>query len=399
MNKTNLYALLLGAVLIPANAYAGGFQLSEYSSSAIAHAFAGAGVAGDDYSAVAYNPAAMTLKETGMQGVATYFKLRGHGYNLDHPGQNEGLLSTKVTVPAFFAQYKLNDKWHIGAGVYVPFGLGTNWKGHWFGDKEATDSIIEDVNYNLSVAYKATDKLSLGVSVIADAMHAELTNYSGIVNAYSMMEADGFNIIWQAGLMYEFSKDTRFGLSYRPKSTQDLHGDHDISVANKQGRLHTRLVLPEYANASIYHKLNDSFAIMGGVRWTRWSRFKTLDIMSSARTGSDIHVGPVDENWKDVWMLSAGADWYINDQWTLRGGVAWDESPVRDSNHRTARIPDSSRIILSLGATYKTGNWTWDAAFSHLIMQKHDGYRPTHSFNYRRKLDTNMISLGVQYNF
>ena len=151
MNKTSLYALLLSAAMLPASAYAGGFQLSEYSASAIGRAFAGTGVAGDDYSAVAYNPAAMTLKETGMQGVATYFKLRGHGYSLRETpgvsGSGDGILSTKVTVPAFFAQYKVNDKWHVGAGVYVPFGLGTNWKGHWVGDREATDSIIEDVNY------------------------------------------------------------------------------------------------------------------------------------------------------------------------------------------------------------------------------------------------------------
>ena len=405
MNKTNLYALLLGAALIPASAYAGGFQLSEYSASAIGRAFAGTGVAGDDYSAVAYNPAAMTLKETGMQGVATYFKLRGHAYNLDNPGTKEGTLSTKVTVPAFFAQYKLNDKWHVGAGVYVPFGLGTNWKGRWFGDYEAMDSIIEDVNYNLSVAYKATDKLSLGVSVIADAMHAELTNYAAhytLSQTYSMMEADSFNVLWQAGLMYEFSKDTRVGLSYRPKSAQDLHGDHDITNG-MTGRVHTRLTLPEYINASVYHKLNDSVALMAGARWTRWSRFKTLDIWSTAG-GPDHSTGAVHESWKDVWMLSAGADWYVNENWTLRGGIAWDESPIRDSDHRTARIPDSSRIILSLGASYKTGNWTWDGAFSHLIMQKHDGYRPAGgatkpAFNFRRELDTNMVSLGVQYNF
>ena len=401
MKKTSLYALLLGAALIPADAYAGGFQLSEYSASTIGRAFAGTGVAGDDYSAVAYNPAAMTLKNTGMQAVATYFKLRGHAYNLDEPGKDEGILSTKVTVPAFFAQHKINDQWHIGAGVYVPFGLGTNWKGRWFGDTEATDSVIEDVNYNLSVAYKATDKLSLGLSVIADAMHAELTNYSAnpqMPGAYSMMEADDINVLWQAGLMYEFNKNTRLGLSYRPKSKQDLHGDHDLSPYGMSGRVHTRLTLPEYANASIYHKLNDNVALMAGARWTRWSRFKTLDIWSTIG-GQDHSTGAVDEGWKDVWMLSLGADWYVNDRWTLRGGIAWDESPVRDSNHRTARIPDSSRVILSVGATYKTGNWTWDAAYSHLIMQKHDGYRQTHDFNFRRELNTDMLSLGVQYNF
>lgn len=402
MRKTSLYALLLGAALIPANAYAGGFQLSEYSATSLGRAFAGAGLTGDDYSAVAYNPAAMTLKDTGMQGVATYFKLRGHAYNLDNPGQGEGLLSTKKTVPAFFAQYKIDDKWNVGAGVYVPFGLGTNWSGRWFGDIEAMDSIIEDVNYNVSVAYKATDKLSLGLSLIADSIHAELTNYSATVpNAYSMMEADGFNVLYQAGLMYEFTPDTRVAFSYRPKSSQYLKGDHDISTPGGlvTGRVHTRLVLPEYFNIGVVHHLNDKIDLSANARWTRWSRFKTLDIWSNAGGAPDHSTGAVDEGWKDVWMLSAGADWKVNDNWTLRGGVAWDESPVKDAGHRTARIPDSSRFIVSLGASYKTGNWTWDAGVSHLFMQKHDGYRATHGFNYSRELNTDMISLGVQYDF
>lgn len=404
MNKTGLYSLLLGAALIPATANAGGFQLSEYSASSLGRAFAGAGLTGDDYSAVAYNPAAMTLKGTGMQGVATYFKLRGHAYNLDNPGQREGLLSTKKTVPAFFAQYKIDDKWNVGAGVYVPFGLGTNWVGRWFGDIEAMDSIIEDVNYNLSVAYKATDKLSLGLSLIADSIHAELTNYASLppANRYSMMEADGFNVLWQAGLMYEFTPDTRAALSYRPKSSQYLKGDHDLNTGAgmSTGRVHTRLVLPEYFNAGVVHRLNDKVQLSANARWTRWSRFKTLNIYSD-RTGVDLPVGPVDEGWKDVWMLSLGADWKVNEQWTLRGGVAWDESPVKDAGHRTARIPDSSRFIVSLGASYKTGNWTWDAGVSHLFMQKHDGYRPgTAGFrHYSRELNTDMISLGVQYDF
>lgn len=399
MKKISLYALLLGAALVPANTYAGGFQLSEYSAASLGRSFAGAGLVGDDYSAVAYNPAAMTLKNTGMQGVATYFKLRGHAYNLNNPGQGEGLLSTKKTVPAFFAQYNIDDKWHVGAGVYVPFGLGTNWVGHWFGDTEAMDSIIEDVNYNISVAYKATDKLSLGLSLIADSIHAELTNYVP-GNRYSMMEADGFNVLYQAGLMYEFNPDTRVALSYRPKSSQYLKGDHDISTPGGlvTGRVHTRLVLPEYFNAGVVHRLNDKVQLSANARWTRWSRFKTLDIWSNAGA-PDHSTGAVDEGWKDVWMLSLGADWKVNDNWTLRGGVAWDESPVKDAGHRTARIPDSSRFIVSLGASYKTGNWTWDAGVSHLFMQKHDGYRPTHNFYYSRELDTNMVSLGVQYDF
>ena len=40
---------------------AAGYQLNEYSVTGLGRSFAGMGVMGDDYSAIAYNPAGMTL--------------------------------------------------------------------------------------------------------------------------------------------------------------------------------------------------------------------------------------------------------------------------------------------------------------------------------------------------
>ena len=43
------------------NANAAGYQLNEFSVTNLGRSFAGIGVAGDDYSALGYNPAGMTL--------------------------------------------------------------------------------------------------------------------------------------------------------------------------------------------------------------------------------------------------------------------------------------------------------------------------------------------------
>jgi long-chain fatty acid transport protein len=45
-------------------------------------------------------------------------------------------------------------------------------------------------------------------------------------------------------------------------------------------------------------------------------------------------------------------------------GVAWDESPVPDAEHRTVRIPCSDRTWLAFGLGYQPSEqWLIDAGF------------------------------------
>jgi long-chain fatty acid transport protein len=66
--------------------------------------------------------------------------------------------------------------------------------------------------------------------------------------------------------------------------------------------------------------------------------------------GVDLSVTP--ENWSDSYRYSVGANYHLNDKLTLRGGVAFDETPVSDA-FRTARIPDEDRTWLAFGAQYR----------------------------------------------
>ncbi len=55
--------------------------------------------------------------------------------------------------------------------------------------------------------------------------------------------------------------------------------------------------------------------------------------------------------------------------WTYRAGVAYDESPIRDAESRTARLPDADRIWLTVGAGFAPSkNLKIDIGYAHLFI-------------------------------
>ena len=96
----------------------------------------------------------------------------------------------------------------------------------------------------------------------------------------------------------------------------------------------------------------------GLVRWTNWSSFDKLPISGSSLYAVTSQLGqPTDKTeatykWKDSWLFTVGADYDINDEFTVRGGVGYEISPVDDDKYRSATIPDTDRLWLSMGATW-----------------------------------------------
>ena len=404
------------SALLASNAYAGGFQLSEYSNTQMGRAFAGYGVVGDDYSAIAFNPAGMSLKDSGVQAgvsiVALNSKVTGYtakgGTTIDG---KTGKLNDHPLVPHFFAQYKLNDRTRIGAAAYTPYAFQTNYSKYWFGRSHAIKSDIKAIDYNISASYDVTSKLSIGASIIAETMDAELTNVVDAaalagVNYKSKVEGRSYETIWNLGLLYRFSENTRLGLSYHSRATHNIRGSHHLTTQPVEffGDAGAKLILPEYYIASLYHKIGD-FGLSASAKRTRWSKFKTLDIFSTATTpGQRTPVGAVNENWRDTWMFALGTDYYLNEKWTLRTGVAYDQAGVTGKKYRTARVPDSDRFIVGVGASYKASEKVQiDFNYGHIFMKhaKSENTLPKNGSTLFAKYDSsiNMVGIAFQYNF
>lgn len=387
------------------NANAAGYQLNEFSVTNLGRSFAGIGVAGDDYSALGYNPAGMTLmKRSGMQAGLTMTevasKIRGIG---DQSGKKTDM-DFMIPLPSMFGQYNVNDKLFLGAGIYVPFGLATRYGHDSFIAKDNNGvrrSELEVVDGNISAAYKVDNHLSLGVSGILRHIKGKLTSNlnSPLPNfGYSDFKVSGWSTTMNLGAMYEFDEDTRVGLSYRFKSTQRTTGHHTISVASTLNNRFDSVSDPELPASWIlsgYHKFGEKWGTTATVKYTQWHRFHVFPAYSSGSGNLDVQY-----RWKDAWNFALGQDYYLNKNWTLRAGLAWDQSPVPNSTYRTNRIPDTDRLWTSFGVSYATGNHQFDFGYAHLFMMHGKVWNSTEKdTNAKYKSYSNMYALQYQYKF
>lgn len=389
-------AVLLG--LGASAAQGAGFQLLEQNASGLGNAYAGSAAIAENASTIFYNPAGMSYlpginASAGLAAVRPSFKFSNHGSTgpggLPGAGPNGGDAGGWGLLPNAYLSWQLTPQWHVGLGIGAPFGLMTEYEdAAWVGRYHSKKFDIKSVNVNPSVAYKVNDRLSLGAGINWMHLDAEFSRaspfampglgYLGDLDATVKMKGHGWG--WNVGMIYQITPATRLGLSYR--STVKIDADGDTTVSNQSvthpavapgiGRMSadasTSVKLPDTATLSIVHDLNDRWQLLGDVSWTGWSSIRSLDIENSGNPA--IPGDRLDLKFRDTWRVALGANYRLNEQWTLKGGVAWDQSPVRSAAYRPTSLPDKDRYWVSVGAQYALSKQTQiDIGYTHLFIR------------------------------
>ena len=410
MKKLYALAAVSALALMSAKANAAGYQLNEYSVTNLGRSFAGVGVVGDDYSALAYNPAGMTLvKRSGVQVGTTLTQVRSKALGEGAYAGQKADMDFAIPLPSAFGQYNVNDKLFLGAGVYVPFGLATRYKHDSFVAQNGSHprkSELEVIDLNFSGAYKFNNNFSLGASAIFRRITGGLTSNvmtGPVVIGYSDFRVKGYTGTFNIGAMYEFNDDARIGLSYRHKSIQKTHGKHYFYtiIPGVNGIYHSASdpELPASVILSGYVKTAEQWATTATVKYTMWHNFH---VFPGKTTVPVVPGGNLDVQyrWKDAWNVALGEDYYLNDNWTLRAGVAYDQSPSRSNMYRTNRIPDTDRVWASLGASYAKGNYQIDLGYAHLFFTHGRTLgSPSGDVDVKYHSYSNMLGMNFQYKF
>ena len=353
-------AAMMVAGAFATQTYAAGFQLSEQSAIQMGRAMAGAGVVGDDLSAVHYNPAGMTLLSgTRMQATGTWVAVNLDYESHDGSVTENGRLKGQI-IPAGFLTHQINDSLWAGLGLTVPYGMGTEYGEDWEGRERGTESMILTFDINPNLAWKVNDKLSVGGGISLQYAKAELGMGMGPMQANVKGDSWG----WNVGLMFQPVETVRLGLAYRSHIAHNAEGHTDVkSPLNLTSDMKVRIKTPDTVTLSATWEATDALRLSGTARWSKWSNFRTLDVQNLDFNGTPYAKFanvPVENNWDDTWFFSVGADYKLNGQWTVRGGVAYDQGPV-ENQYRMAVIPDTDRVWFSGGASYKyTDNLTFD---------------------------------------
>jgi len=422
--------LLIGSALTATsiNTQASGFAIIENSASGMGNAFAGAAAVAEDASTVYFNPAGLTnLSGTQLVGVghiiapSAEFSNDGSYVNPSLtggvpvagtlPGKDDDG-GTVAMVPNLFFATQINDQWFAGLGINAPFGLEVSYDSDWVGRYNATKSKLQTININPSIAFKANEFFSIGGGISAQYVRATLSSAIdfgsvcfGVIDPATCsgagvlpLQADGQGKVkgsdwswgFNLGAMFNISEATRIGLSYRSSIDHEVEGNADFRVpANFQGFLDmgipvfsdtgvtAAVEVPESASLSLFHQINDRFAILADATWTKWDRFQELRFVYDNPNQPDT-VQP--QEWENAMRYSLGLTYTHNDHLLFRMGTAYDETPIPSAELRTPRIPGNDRTWLSFGVGYKfSEKLGMDLGYAHLFVDDTDIHALDHS--------------------
>lgn len=405
---------------VSVGAIAGGFQLHEENVTNLGNAYAGTGAEADDASTEFFNPAGMTRLDTPQFVISgTYINLNVDAkvktatstfstgpITLNTPigsiteppfsetspvtgGKSDINPGTYANIPSFHFVYPICHKWALGFGVTAPFGLETNYPIDSQARFLATDSAIQVINLGPSIAYQLTQALSLGAGVDSQYMSATfdqmIPSLSGGGSDGSFTnEGDSWGVGWHAGALYQFSPETRVGLAYHSQVNHEIKG---LAIAkvnlvfpaitgfppvniDTSGNFTADTTLPAYADLGVFHDFNDQWAAMADLEYTHWSTIQTIVANYQGTVGDAIPSATLPFDFRDTYRAAVGVNYKPAPKWTLRTGVAFDESPVKNDETRTFRLPDSNRFWVAFGGQYIiTKEFKVDVGYAHLFVQ------------------------------
>ncbi|MEQ5349225.1 long-chain fatty acid transporter FadL [Proteus sp. WDL240414] len=382
MNRKNLFtrtalAAIVGA--ISSQAGAAGFQLNEYSTSALGRAFSGEGVIADDASVGSRNPAALTMFDrpefsVGAIHINPSVDIKGQSPIGTHASTNADDIAPSALVPNIHFVAPINDKWAIGASGTTNFGLATDFKKDYAAGIIGGKTDLKTMNLNLSAGYRVNNQFSVGLGLNALYADAEITRHAGELPGMlglpvspsarvAQLKGDAWGFGWNAGLLYEFDEGNRVSFTYRSKikvKFKDGEYQNDlpplpaldaIGIIGTNGQTipgKLDLNLPEIWEFAAYHRVAPKWAVHYNFAYTSWSAFEEL---RATRKSDGQQLFKKEEGFRDAWRVALGTTYYHDDNWTFRTGIAFDDSPV-PADKRSISIPDQDRFWLSAGATY-----------------------------------------------
>lgn len=463
MKKFNQSVLATAMLFAAGGANAAAFQLAEVSTSGLGRAYAGEAAIADNASVVATNPALMSLFKTNqfsVGGVYVDSKINMSGNAqvsiirndvtpiLQHSSKD---LSQKSVVPGslvpnMYFVAPINDKFALGGGMNVNFGLKSEYDNKYNGGVFGGTTDLTALNLNLSGSYRVTEGFSAGLGLNAIYAQAKIERRAGFLadvpaalrramndpkiatlltspNASSLLSSPAlanvkkdtiltqlqdkaaWGFAWNAGVMYQFNENHRIGLSYHSKVDIDFT-DHTATSLQAQrigqeGGL--KLNLPDYLEFSGFHQLTEKFAMHYSYKYSHWSRLKNLYASYHSDGREAFHKKMY---YRNSSRIALGGTYNVDDKLTLRAGIAYDQSAA--TSHASAAIPDTDRMWYSLGATYKfTQNLSVDLGYAYLKGKKihfREEQRIRNGAvvvtgNYSSKASANLYGLNLNYSF
>lgn len=355
LRSSALAAASLTALLAATSgALAGGFAIREQSATAQGLSFAGSASGSGGLSSTFWNPATITMAPGWQSEWHISFIIPDVQITPLPPTPTLGFgrsgdIGEDAVVPASYSSYQINDRLWVGIANSAPFGLVTKPNYNWAGQVYSRTSEIFSLNVNPIVGYRVTDWLSIGGGPMIQYFDVTLRRATGVApNApTATLEGDDYGFGFTVGALITPFAGTSIGIGYRSSIHHELEGTLSPAIGVTLP-IRANLNTPEQLTVGLSQVILPGLTAHLGFEWTNWSRLGTQAVLGPA--GTPVTALPLE--YEDGYFYSVGLEYWLNNQWAVRAGFAYEDSPITDEV-RTTRLPDNDRYWFSAGATYR----------------------------------------------
>jgi len=421
LHRASRFAVTLALLGGPAVAGAQAFGLNEIGSCAIGRGFANTGAPCQDASTIYWNPGAMPATHgwSALAGAAV-IKIDGD-FTRDTSFQKFDANVPTAIVPHAFVNYRTSHRLAFGAGLYVPYGLTSQWHNNFPGRFSAQKASLTSIYVQPNVAFQLNDNWSVGGGPVIGRSNVELiqgidlatqhapngatfgqlgfplrTEFASVQLKGSAM-AYGVNVgiygritpAFQVGARYLSALDFKYDdadATFTPVNTGlTLSANSPLLPPGGQGgvpvdallagqfsgtgalvsqKVHTRIKHPAQFQAGFGYTYMGT-TLSADYAWVGWQSFDSLPVQfqgpASASSRSLL------EQYKNTNSVRLGLEHRYFNGHALRAGFAMAQAAAPDVTV-TPLLPEMDREYGTLGGTFAIDrNFSVDGAFAHIF--------------------------------
>jgi len=289
--------------------------------------------------------------------------------------------------------FKVNDKLYLGLGMAASSGFGVD-----FSDVVPDNPMIPPTQgfqqvvttkgfFKLapSLAYKVSDKLSLGASLNIGYQSLAMSNPMFILPQNQQF---GFGVT--LGGIYHINNAFQLGVSWISKTNMS---DHEFNTPN--GKVTMDMDVAQQLGMGLAYK-SSGWLVEADIKWINFS--DTMDSVDMVTPGG---TNAIKFGWDDQIVYSLGVQKQVSEKTQLRAGLNYGASPIEeddvDNNLGSVAIPE---LHLSLGATRQlsdkvSGSISYTHAFENELTSSNTTPAGTNTI----KISQNVLYLQVAYQY
>lgn len=343
---------------------AAGFALPEQNARSTA--MAGTGAASSEGAAgIFYNPAAIAF-EDGIAAEASLVMLLPM-LNAQ-VGRDEFASARSLNfAPTVFVEAPVTERLYLGLGAFSSFGARVSWPSDFPGRFDGSRSSLTTYTVNPIVSFRLNDEIGIGAGFDVVRAAVELDRQLDFASAEGSRKlgAGTFGFGGNVGVEVRMlSRQLRVGANYRSATTLSFAGTAafdvppELEAKLRDQDIRTTFVLPHVLSAGAGYQLNPRTLVTFELTYTTWSALRSIDL--------DFDDDSLDESlrrdWTNTFALKAALEHRVSRELTLRVGAGFDQTPSPDDT-TSPSLPDASRMLGSVGAGYRVGNFGVDLGY------------------------------------